>query len=94
MTFELNTADQINAGFTWTLGIGVTSLDAFTAGSGSLPAPFSDMDWPGWLYHNMGAMKATVGAISITNRTEPYRLEIDSKAMRKLRLNEVLFAAI
>ena len=70
-------------------GIGVVSDQALAAGAASLPGPWTDKNWGGWLvwmpiahryeFHSaVGALLASV------------EQEIDSKAMRKVHPNESL----
>ena len=95
LEFSLTAADVQRAGFNYVVGIGVIQADPFAVGAGSLPDPFTDADWPGWLYYSAGSMRTAVGAIAIGDPSvNPFRLEIDSKSMRKLRLNEVMFLVV
>ena len=92
VNFGLSAADALNSGFACFVGIGIATLDAFTVGSGSLPNPFDDQDWPGWLWLGNQDMRTAIGAIAIGDPSvNPVRIEVDSKAMRKLRQNEVIF---
>jgi len=84
--FGLNAATAVGDGFQWAAGIAVVSLDSFTAGAASTPTPFDDIQWPGWLWHAQGALKETIGG----GADHVQRVVIDSKAMRKIRLNEVV----
>jgi len=67
-------------------GIIIVGADAFTAGAASVPSPIQqasdDWIWYGWLSATSGAEAAvfTDGLVD--------RLEIDSKAMRKVRIGE------
>ena len=83
--------DSIVYGF----GIGMTEVEAFTAGAGSVPSPITDAEWPGWLFVDYGTMSTSVGALAVGDPSEnPRRVEIDTKAMRKFRLNSVVFAVV
>ena len=70
-------------------GVGVVSEDAFAAGVGSIPGPFSDADWPGWFVWRSFTYRFefsdATGAL-LMNMVQ----EVDSKAMRKVGLNEVI----
>ena len=94
MNIRLQAADAAGSGFTYAAGIGIVSLDAFTAGISSTPFPFNDVNWPGWLWHHMGVFKSPVGALTVGAGLADQHIEIDSKAMRKLRQNEVMFASV
>jgi len=87
-------ADVALAGFNWVAGIGVVTLDAFTAGAGSIPDLFADIDWPGWMWMATGSIHTAKGAFAVGDPTvNPVIVKIDSKSMRKLRVNEVMFMA-
>ena len=77
------------------LGIGIASFDAFSAGIASLPTPQGDRDWGGWLWFHAGA--AIVGNETTELFRGPMsavRIQIDTKAMRKMSANEIIFGAI
>ena len=68
-----------------TLGIGIVSLDAFTAGAGSMPDPGAEpqFDWMWWhttLVNFEGSADAPGSEIALTER-----VQIESKAMRKFK---------
>jgi len=95
LDFRLITTDVVRGGFTWAAGLGIVANDAFLVGTSALPQPFDEVGWPGWLWHNFGVMKSTVGALATSSLSAPSeRIEIDTKAMRKLRQNEVLFMIV
>jgi len=83
-------------------GIGVIGAPAFTAGVGSVPTPITEADWNGWMYYqNFAIMSAAPldGGVSadqdsINARSAVARIQVDTKAMRKIGLNEIVFAAI
>ncbi len=79
-------------GFSWAFGICVVSTDAFDAGAASIPSPFDDIIWPGWMVHRMGAIHSA--ANSLSDEASSKLIEFDSKAMRIQRLNEVAVAVI
>ena len=84
------------------MGIGVVTADAFAAGIASIPGPLSDLDWDGWLWHQFfdliagSPMDGTVAddRSSINSTSAAARYVIDSKAMRKLEENMVIFGMI
>ncbi len=78
-----------------TFGICVVSQDAQAVGATAMPDPFDDASWPGWLWFQLGALHTPIKAIT-TGAGDPnfpfwQRVDIDTKSMRKLRQNEVLF---
>jgi len=72
-------------------GIGLVSGEAFAAGVASIPEPFSDADWGGWMviqpfaFHFESITQAGVLLGS-------FEFEIDSKGMRKVEPNSVMVA--
>ncbi len=70
-------------------GIGIVSAEAFAAGVGSVPGPFTNADWGGWFVwrsfgHHFELQTAVAGFLG------SWSMEIDSKAMRKVSPNEVM----
>jgi hypothetical protein len=92
----LKTGDGANSGFHCVFGIGIASADAFSIGVTALPNPADDTGWPGWLYwrvfdvHTFGA---TIAESMNASGLGSIQFEVDSKAMRKLGVNEVIFAS-
>ena len=72
-------------------GMGIVSVEAFNAGVASMPEPFSDAQWSGWMVWQAFAFRFelldTTGANFV-----PWTMELDSKAMRKMGPHEVLIA--
>ena len=102
-TAFLRTSTAAGDGYHGAFGIGVATLAAVTAGVLSVPTPLTEEDWDGWLYHRYfgifsGGPLATATAAQQTDLVNPMsaaiRLEVDSKAMRKLETEMALFAAI
>ena len=81
--------DEIQLAF----GLAVVSTDAFTAGAGSMPDPFGDPEFP-WLWWGQIQLESISVAASAVNNggwgLAAQRLEVDSKAMRKMKLSEFL----
>ena len=73
--------------------MGVVSADAFAVGISAVPKPFDDIDWSGWMWHWSGALHAPTAA-QLGDPSSTRLIEIDSKAMRKLSINDVLFAIV
>jgi len=74
------------------IGIGVVSDDAFQIGSSAMPGPISDSNWD-WMFVNYFSL---VGE-SVTESFQglgAIRIPIDSKAMRKLKPNQVVFGML
>ena len=82
-------------GFHGAVGIGLASEAAFTAGIASLPTPITEAGWDGWLWHNFfgvhGGLAAGASAVGVSN--PGVDIDIDSKAMRKVSDDMVIYAA-
>ena len=76
-------------------GIGIVSTDAAAIGITAMPTPLADADWPGWVWFYSGAaiVQPSTGELA-NNPVASVRLPIDSKAMRKWGINEILFAVV
>jgi len=95
MEVHLTAAAAQRGGFNLVAGIGVASADAFAAGEASLPNPFDDIDWPGWMWMGQSSIRTSVGALAVGDpERNGFIMPIESKSMRKLRLNEVLFLKV
>ena len=98
----LTSASAQGGGFFGAFGIAKVSNPAFTAGIASVPTPVTEEDWDGWLYHRFFAVQSggiIDGSVSadqdyVTSVSGVLRLEVDSKAMRKLDANDVIFGAL
>ena len=97
-SFQLNLVLQtaLGDGFTGAMGIGIVNSQAFAAGVVSMPTPLMEMDWPGWMWHQMFQLKSITAAEADGSNANAvsYRADIDSKAMRKFGVEEVLFGCI
>ncbi len=89
---RLITADASLSGFAYASGIGVFSSDAFVdVGATALPDPMFDADWPGWMWHQFVSHHTALGALAVGDPSiNPLIIPIDTKSMRKFRLNDVL----
>ena len=74
---------------TGAFGIGLVSAEAFAAGVASVPEPYTDSDWGGWMVIVSFAMRfehhSSIGVVQ-TGQT----IRVDSKAMRKVEPNSVM----
>ena len=71
------------------VGMGLVSEEAFAAGIASIPEPFTDADWGGWVMWRSFSYKfefADATGVNFPN----WSFEVDSKAMRKATANERL----
>jgi len=71
-------------------GICVVSDEAFTAGAASIPRPFDDAGWDGWLLWGAFAMRLEIVGAGDDFFPANITQEIDSKGMRKVTDNETI----
>ena len=99
----LGSASAAGTGYRGALGIGITDATAFGIGVTAMQVPLDDEEWDGWLYHRFFYLYAgeAMAAAAVSTQTlqsvatgGALRLEVDSKAMRKLKTEDVLFAVI
>jgi len=93
----LTATDATNSGFHCAFGVGIASSDAFGVGVTALPNPADDAGWPGWLYHrffDLHSFNATIVESMAAGGLGSVQFEVDSKAMRKLGINETIFASL
>jgi len=83
-------------GFDGAFGICRVSENAFNAGAGSIPSPLTDVAWDGWQAYQMFSLKAVTATIADgVNAVGVYkRFELDTKAMRKTNITDVLVGVI
>ena len=95
-TFRLHTAAAAEQGFGGAFGIGIANVQAFGAGMASLISPLTGADWDGWLYHRFIDVRSVTGTISdgVNAGSVLNQFEVDSKAMRKLKEDDVIYAAV
>ena len=99
----LRTAGSANDGFHGAFGIAKATSAAVLAGAASVPTPITEEAWDGWLYHRyfsclaagpIAAATAAQEALQVSNVTAAIRIEVDSKAMRKIDVDEAMYAVI
>jgi len=79
-------ADSFNVG----IALGLYSDDAFAAGAASMPGPLSDAGYD-WIFHTTRIFGPTFTATEDgTNILHNVWLDVDSKAMRKVKPNQTL----
>ena len=89
----MEASSAVGTGFFGAWAIGITTAVALAAGIASMPTPLTDATWDGWLWHNFfdaRAITATIGD-GVNAFSCVARAEIDSKAMRRLEDDMVLF---
>jgi len=99
----LLTAASAGDGFRGAVGIGIATTAAVTAGIGSVPTPLTEQDADNWLWHQYFALTtpaAIVAADAVKEAsnmavvTGAFRTDIDSRAMRKFRSQDSLYASV
>jgi len=98
----LSNATAANDGFDCAFGIGVVTDEAFAAGIVSIPTPITDEGSDIWLYHRYFSLSASsplsgaaaVDRTALSPATAVFRFTVDSKAMRKLTVQDTIFAAL
>ena len=97
----LTVANASKDGFHGAFGIAIVSAAAFVAGAASVPTPLTEDNWDGWLYHRFfscfsgGVIAAATAAqeeSQVNNSAAAVRVEVDSKAMRKVATDMTIFA--
>ena len=71
-------------------GVGVVSVEARAVGVTAIPEPFSDADWGGWMVWTSFSYHFEFGSSVGQQFPNSVRIDIDSKAMRKVEPNSSL----
>jgi len=99
----LSSATAALDGYTGAFGIGRVATSAFSAGITAVPTPVAEQSWEGWLYHRYFSItaatpmdgQAATDTDVLNNVTAALRIEVDTKAMRKLEEDEqTIYAAL
>ena len=77
------------------VGIGIASTPAFQTGLAALPTPITEANWDGWMYHRFFDVHGQLAAGSTsTGDASTLKVEVDTKAMRKVSDEMTLFAML
>ena len=92
---QLHTAAAVGDGFFGAVGFAIVSNEAFAAGAGSVPSPFTSPEF-GWLWHSYFSVRAISATIAdgVNAVAAVQRIEIDNKSMRKQSTSETLVGVI
>ena len=92
----LSVTDSAQAGFRGALGIGVATIEAVAAGVVAVKTPLTDVAWDGWLWHSMFDVHSVTAVIADGANAAAIEQEIviDSKAMRKISDEQVVFGVV
>ena len=87
----LTAVSAINDGYHGAFGIGIVTAEAFSIGVTAVPLPITDVGWDGWIFWSPVQLQAHVATAA--GETEvSQEMEVDTKAMRKLRLGDTIYA--
>ena len=86
----LNAASASMDGFGYAFGLCVVTSDAFAVGITAVPKPIDDSDWDGWFWHSFGFLFSHAALTSTGTGPFVENIEIDSKAMRKVGINDTV----
>ena len=96
LTMQLSVATGVFEGFVGAFGVGIVQAAAFAVGVTAVPTPIDEQDWDGWLFW-MPFMVASITA-TLTDGANAgsviLRMPIDSRAMRKLDLDDVIYGVL
>ncbi len=90
-TLSLDLVTNPGDGFA-SAAVGICAVSENAAGIGvtAIPAPLTDIDWDGWLFHRVHGAIIGQSTSEVQSTFNSFRIEIDGKAMRKLRATDVL----
>ena len=71
------------------VGMGIVSDQAFAAGAASIPGPWTDPEWSGWFWWQAFSYRNQFDT-AIGQQMVGQDIVVDSKAMRKVEINEVV----
>ncbi len=96
MALALESVGAVGDGMDGAFGIAITDDEAFTAGAASVPDPQDDPGSEVWFYHQwftLSSLQTTQAVVGGDNMSS-LRVDIDSKAMRKLPVGKTLYAVL
>ena len=80
---------QVGDDILLTFGLGIVSTDAFAVGASAFPDPSGEPEYP-WLWWGQMSLFASIAAGNEAWGTSAQRLEVDTRAMRKVKPRESL----
>ncbi len=89
----LDATKQVGDEFSSTIGLGIVSTDAFTAGAASMPDPDSEPGYP-WMWWSTLDLRSEVAAASEDWGISQQIIEVDTKAMRRVQPEQTLVYVI
>ena len=96
LIYMLDTTSALTGGFTGAFGIGIATQAAVAAGAASVPLPVDEQDFDGWIFWRPFSMKSVTATIADGSNAVSVseRVDVDTKAMRKLREGDSIYAAL
>ena len=83
----LETGASVDDGFFGAIGFAIVTSAAAAAGVASIPTPITEAGWDGWFLHRYFDVRTGTSAADGSGFA---RLELDSKAMRKVNEDEAI----
>ena len=93
----LTSISAASTGFSGAFGIGITTTQAFAdVGVTACPTPIDEQFWDGWIFWEAFSVKAITSTLAdgVNARSSYLRIPIDTRAMRKLREEDVIYSVI
>jgi len=92
---NLEVAGAAGQGFEWAFGMGIVSNNAFGIGVTAVPDPIADEAWDGWFVYEQGTLMSRDSTPLLDGIDSVSQLiVIDSKAMRKIHLTDVIVGVL
>jgi len=92
----LLTAAAAGDGYFGAMGFGIVTAEALAGGVTTVPSALVDANWDGWMWHQFLDIRAVTATIAdgVNAMSATLRFQIESKAQRILRSDDVLFGSI
>ena len=102
LLLTLLTSSVQAGGYVGAFGIAIVTAQAVSIGVTAIPGPIADVGWEGWLYHRMFSclsggiinQGAAADEDQVNSVSAALRLEVDSKAMRKINSDMGIVAVL
>ena len=89
LMLKLSAADAETAGFVGAFGIGIVKAPAFAIGVTAVPTPVTEQDDEEWIFwYPISVLGSGTGEAAVQ------RIDIDTKAMRKLTVGDTLYGVV
>ncbi len=92
---SLRLATAVGDGFDgFAMGICIVTGNAAGVGITAIPKPLTDIDWDGWIWHQLGGHITGLETTEVQRGFHALRIPIDSKAMRKFKASDVIVGVV